>query len=169
MTKIDEYLKKAPKLTPAVLCYLLKPEQVLLGLRKKVSLGLGKNLITGIGGKIEQGESKEEATMREVEEEIGVKIQELRHVGKVIFFFPNKPSWDQEVHIFTSTKWEGEPKETDPIKPAWYSTDKLPLSQMWEDNHYIVPEVLKGRKINAIFLYDTEKTVAEYKMEVTKG
>ncbi|MBU0975197.1 MAG: NUDIX domain-containing protein [Patescibacteria group bacterium] len=168
MSKIEEYLKSKPQLTQAVVCYLLKPGQVLLGLRKKVALDLGKYLITGIGGKIENGESAEEAVAREVEEEIKVKLQELTRIGKVIFLFPNKPAWNQEVYIYASTRWEGEPTETEPIKPNWYSTDKLPASQMWEDNLYIIPEVLKGKKIDAIFLYDNNKRVVEYHIKVNE-
>ncbi|GIW62871.1 MAG: hypothetical protein KatS3mg090_0697 [Patescibacteria group bacterium] len=40
--------------TLAVVGYLVKKDEVFLGIRKKVSLGLGKNLISGIGGKLEQ-------------------------------------------------------------------------------------------------------------------
>ena len=57
-------------------CFLLRQfrvPEVLLGF-KKVGFGSGK--YAGIGGKVEPGETVEEAAKREVEEEIGVTIPE---------------------------------------------------------------------------------------------
>ncbi|MBL8031486.1 MAG: hypothetical protein JNK33_04140, partial [Candidatus Doudnabacteria bacterium] len=50
MANIDELLPAGVTAIPAVVGFLLRGTQVLLGRRKKVSLGLGENLIGGIGG-----------------------------------------------------------------------------------------------------------------------
>ena len=76
--EIEKYLKTNPTFARAVVCYLLRGDEVLLGLRKLVSFGLGKNLVAEIGGKVgdipeNQGESDEEALTREVKEKIKVE------------------------------------------------------------------------------------------------
>ena len=60
---------------PAVVAFLVKDDQVLLIERKKVTLNLGKNLISGVGGKIGdsepfKNESADEALVRELNEEL---------------------------------------------------------------------------------------------------
>jgi 8-oxo-dGTP diphosphatase len=171
MTEIERYLETEPVLTRAVVCYLQDGEKVLLGLRKKVSFGLGENLVAGIGGKVgdtleNQGESDEEAAVREIEEEIGVKVKKFRDIGRVRFLFPNKPKWNQDVRVYLVDEWEGEPQETEPIAPKWYEKDKLPEKQMWDDNRLWLPKVLSGEIINAVFMFDeNNQMVKEYFFE----
>lgn len=166
MSEIKKLLESNIIFTPAVVCYLVKDNEVILGLRKKVSLGLGENLIAGIGGKIgdEEGledETPEEALKREVKEEIKVEITKFRKMGRVKFIFPHKPKWNQDVLVYVVDEWEGEPKETDPIKPMIYGINQIPFDQMWDDNKYWVPLVLKGEQVNAIFLFDENTKVKE--------
>ena len=71
-------------------CFLLKntPErEVLLGLK---NIGFGAGKYTGIGGKVEPGETVEIMAIREVEKGIGVIIiaEDVRFVGQVMFLFP---------------------------------------------------------------------------------
>lgn len=162
---IEQYLEQEVQFTPSVIGYLVKEGKVLLGLRKKVSLGLGEYLIAGIGGKLEEGETNENAFDREVKEEIGVQIVTKREMGQVKFIHINKPNWYQNVTIYVSDEWKGEPNETEPIKPIWFSKTELPIDRMWEDNNYWLPDVLNGKRVNGIFLYDQGKIV-EHKLEV---
>jgi 8-oxo-dGTP diphosphatase len=166
MSKIDEHLKTGSAFVPAVVCYFKKGDKVLLGIRKRVSLGLGKNLIAGIGGKVGdkpeyQDETLEEALAREVMEEISVRIVGFRRVGRVRFIWPDKPKWQQEVIVFIVDNWEGEPQETEAMKPMWFSITSLPVSRMWDDNAYWVPKVLAGEHVNATFLYGKEGKVID--------
>lgn len=159
MTKIDEYLKQNMVFTPMVVGYLIKNGQVLLGLRKKVSWGLGENLVSGIGGKVGDtpeiaNETNEEALVREFWEEIGITPTKFENMGKVRFIFPNKPKWNSVVQIYNINEWKGEPVETEVILPIWYQIDNLPFAQMWDDGQYWTPEVLAGEKVEMIFLYD---------------
>ncbi len=167
MSQIESYLKTKPALTRMVLGYLVKDNEVILGLRKEVSWGLGKNLICGIGGKIGdvpglENESDSEAMARETLEEIGLAIKNFNRVGKVIFLFPNKPKWNQEVIIYLIKDWTGEPSEQEKIKPLVFKHNALPQEQMWDDNQYWVPQVLAGKKVEATILFaEDNKTVAE--------
>jgi len=61
-----------------VIGYPVKDGKVLLIYKKR---GLGEGLYNGVGGKVEDGESPEEAIVREAEEEIGIKVMEFRRVA----------------------------------------------------------------------------------------
>ena len=154
-------------LTRCVVCYLLKDDQVILGLRKKVSLGLGEHLISGIGGKVGdleglEGETDEEALQREVKEEIGVDVKSYKKVGEITYLFPNKPKWNQFIVAYLVNSWQGMLKETEAIKPMIFPANKLPVTKMWDDNQYWVPSVLAGKYIQATFTYGADnKTVLE--------
>lgn len=170
MSNIEKHLKEGIKFVPAVVCYFVKGDKVLLGLRKKVSLGLGENLIAGIGGKVGDlpdncDETPEQALLREVMEEIGVKVLTYKKVGSVRFIWPGKPKWQQEVLAYIVESWEGEPQETEVMKPMWFDIGSLPVTQMWDDNAYWVPKVLAGESVNVTFLYGDNSKVIEYIFE----
>lgn len=159
-------MEKAERLTPMVVGYMVREGQVLLGLRKQTAWDMGKHLVSGIGGKIGdmpglERETPDEALIREFQEEIGVTPTEYHEAGQVVFLFPSKPKWNQHVGIYLVEEWQGQPIETEAIRPAWYSVDHLPLDQMWHDARYYLPQLLEGRIIEATFTYgDDNKTVA---------
>src|SRR5690242_6062547 len=117
MATITEHLESGTQFVPSVVGFLISGDQILLGLRKKVSLGLGANLISGIGGKVGDtediaDETHEEALIREFAEEIDVRVENYHKVGRVRFIFPAKPKWQQDVTIYVIDEWTGEPQET---------------------------------------------------------
>ena len=66
----------------ANLCFVIRDGQILL-IRKKRGLGAGK--INGPGGRLEAGETAEQAAIRETQEEIGVTPTGLDHAGELFF------------------------------------------------------------------------------------
>jgi 8-oxo-dGTP diphosphatase len=68
-----------------------------------------------LGGKVEAGESVEEAAVRECKEEAGVQIavRDLIKVGRLEFAFEGDPQWDSVCYVFLTRSWQGEPTETD--------------------------------------------------------
>lgn len=167
MTKIIDYLKEGVEFVPAVVGFMVRDNQVLLGLRKKVSLGLGENLISGIGGKVGDHpefakENPDQALVREFQEEVGVTPTVFEKCGRVRFIFPDKPKWSQEVDIYRITKWQGVPRETESISPVWFEQNNLPKMRMWEDNVYWVPLVLRGESVEMVFLYGENNQIVEY-------
>lgn len=163
--QINRYLEEGFTFIPAVVVFAIEDDVVLLGLRKKVSEKLGQDVVAGIGGKVEEGESDEDALIRESKEEVDITPLEFELRGRINFIVPGKPKWSQSVAVYICTKWRGRPKETTVIKPEWYKKAKLPFANMWEDNAIWLPKVLAGETVNAVFLLDENERVVEYVFE----
>lgn len=120
---------------------------------KKRGFGVGK--WNGTGGKAMDGESAVRAACRETEEEIGVRVaqKQLEQRGILRFFFNEKPEWNQEVHVFVAHSWQGEPTETEEMRPQWYRHDELPFSDMWVDDPHWLPKILAGKTLDADFYF----------------
>lgn len=166
MSQIETYLEKAEPLQPAVVCYLVTDNKVLLGERYQSSMALGIGKVAGFGGKVRdteetKKETDEEGLEREVLEETRVKIIDYHKVGRVRFLWPHKPKWNQDVTIYLVTKWEGEPEFVESMIPEWFDKDKLPKDRMWEDNLLWVPKVLAGNQVDMVFLYDENEHIIE--------
>ena len=152
----------------ATLCYLIRgnpPSEILLGLKKA---GFGEGKYVGFGGKIEAGETVTGAAVRELQEETGVKVceKDLQYVAHLTFLFPAKPDWSHVVYAFLATKWEGTPRESREMIPAWFAMNNIPFERMWHDVYFWLPRVLAGERIRASFTFkDDNETVDEFKLE----
>jgi 8-oxo-dGTP pyrophosphatase MutT (NUDIX family) len=150
------------------LLFLYKPgeKQILLAMKKR---GFGEGKWNGVGGKVEVGESIEEAVAREALEEIGVVVdpEVLKKKGVIHFSFEDKPEFTQDVHVYFATQWEEEPVESEEMKPEWYDIDEIPYSSMWIDDQYWLPMVLDGDTITAQFHFNNAGTEV-LDMEINK-
>ncbi len=154
------------------LCFPLanrKSPVVLLGLKKR---GFGQGKYVGFGGKIEAGETVEEATVRELEEETSLRaaVEDLEPAGRLTFLFPARPEWDHLVHVYQVRRWQSEPQETAEMRPQWFAIDVIPYSQMWDDAAHWLPRVLAGEVVYAVFWYGEDNaTVDRWNMKERAG
>ena len=81
------------------LCFLLRDDEICLAMKKR---GFGVGKWNGIGGKVQDGETIEEAAVRELYEEVGVRadIADLKNVGNIKFYFNERPDWNQRMHVY---------------------------------------------------------------------
>lgn len=142
----------------ATLCLLLKGDQILLAMKKR---GFGVGKWNGVGGKIDSEKDKSvmDATIRETREEIGVVPQNLEKVALLRFRFPYKEDWNQNVHVFLTNNWQGEPQESEEMKPQWFPLNEIPYSEMWDDDKIWLPHVLAGKKLEADFIFKEGETI----------
>ncbi|XP_067128442.1 oxidized purine nucleoside triphosphate hydrolase-like isoform X2 [Centruroides vittatus] len=135
--------------------------RVLLGLKKR---GLGEGKWNGFGGKVQKGETIEEAAVRELKEESDLQANWLKKVGILDFEFVKNPL-RLNVHVFTTSSYEGKPKESEEMKPQWYPVNSIPYDKMWADDKYWFPLFLKGSKFYGNFKFFDNDTLLEYKLD----
>lgn len=156
--------KQKTSLKQASLCFLIKENQVLLALKKR---GFGKDKWNGVGGKPNPGEEIEITAIRETQEEIGVTPKTLKRVATLNFYFPKdleKEGWNQQVCVFLSDSWEGEPEESEEMKPKWFKFDKIPYKDMWVDDSHWLSKVLKGKKLTATFTFAKDESLQDFEI-----
>ncbi len=107
---------------------LLKDDKVLL-LRRGASAAWMPGVWHVAGGKVEPGESVEEAAIREIAEEHGVQvdINDLEFRG--IVAYDRTDDEDVDIFHFSTRRWHGEPCIMEPHKHdamKWVSMSKLP-------------------------------------------
>ncbi|MCH7604386.1 8-oxo-dGTP diphosphatase [Patescibacteria group bacterium] len=144
------------------LCIIHKEDRVLLGMKKK---GFGEGRWNGFGGKVEEAESIEEAMQREVQEEVGLVLKDFEKRGVLEFEFQGDPTI-LEVHIYKAEEFEGEPVESEEMRPKWFSVDDIPFNTMWPDDKYWFPLFLEGKNFKGKFLFQDFDTIIDYNLDV---
>ena len=157
------------KLRNATLIFLVKKSQgeitdICLAMKKR---GFGMNRWNGVGGKVDdQKETIENAVKREAKEEIDISAKELSKVAELSFYFPHNPAWDQVVHVYFAESWDGEPKESDEMNPKWFSLNEIPFQDMWPDDIFWLPEVVKGNLLKAMFKFGENDIIQDKEINI---
>jgi 8-oxo-dGTP diphosphatase/2-hydroxy-dATP diphosphatase len=159
--------RNSDNIQQATLCLLKKKDKdetlILLGMKKR---GFGANLWNGLGGKVKKEEIVD-AARREAYEESGVTVNSMKKVAVLHFYFPDDPKrkeWNQDVHVFIVDDWEGQPEESEEMKPQWFRIDDIPYKQMWDDDEVWLPKVLDGKRVVGYFAFDFDNKMIEHKI-----
>ena len=131
---------------------------------KKRGFGMGR--WNGVGGKVASNETIEEAARRETQEEIGVTPQDLQKVAEMDFYFEPNPDWNQLMHVYLAEHWEGEVAESEEMRPQWYSVVEIPFAQMWPDDQFWLPDILKGNMVKASFTFGDGDAILKHEVAV---
>ena len=140
------------------LSFIIENNCILLAMKKR---GFGAGRYNGFGGKVEEGETIEEAAKREFLEESSIEVGRLEKVGIHEFEFAHDRGNILEVHVFHVTSYSGEPIETEEMKPEWFALDTIPFETMWPDDQYWFPLFLADKKFRTKFLFGENDTVLE--------
>ena len=139
------------------LCLVHQRPRILLGFKKR---GFGSGRWNGFGGKVKEGESIEDAARRELTEEAGIAAANLAQAGIIEFEFKGNPEI-LEVHVFKAVDFTGEPRESEEMKPQWFSITDIPFAKMWPDDIHWMPLFLSGKKFRGRFLFDGYDTILD--------
>lgn len=145
------------------LCIVHEPGRILLGMKKR---GFGAGKWNGFGGKVGADETIEAAAKREVLEECGLIVDEMRSVGKLNFTFEGGTDV-LEVNIFDVTKFSGELVESEEMKPEWFALDAIPYATMWADDEFWLPAMLEGKAISGAFHFAADGSVDRNELSIT--
>lgn len=136
--------------------------QVLLGMKKR---GFGAGRWNGFGGKVQDGETIEEAAKREALEECGLVVEKLEKRGELTFEFQGNPEL-HEVHIFKAIKWTGQWCETEEMQPKWFTFAQIPYNDMWPDDKYWFPIFLEGNTFRGNFTFGEGDTILRQDLQI---
>ncbi|MDO8560251.1 MAG: 8-oxo-dGTP diphosphatase [bacterium] len=139
------------------LCLIQQGDDVLLGFKKR---GFGQGRWNGFGGKVEEGETVDAAAVREVNEEVGLRVAKLDLRGILAFLFEGKKD-SLEVHIFRAVEWNGIPAETAEMRPQWFANHAIPYDRMWPDDRHWLPLFLAGKRFRGTFHFDADGNVVQ--------
>ena len=142
------------------LCHIHQPPRLLLGYKKR---GFGVGRWNGFGGKVKAGETIIEAAKREVKEEAGLIVEDLRPMGVINFEFVDNGE-HHEVHIFKVTKFISEPIETEEMKPQWFLTDQIPFEQMWPGDKYWLPLLIADKRFEGKVVFGGSDKLLDYQV-----
>lgn len=142
------------------LCIVHQDQKVLLGMKKR---GFGEGRWNGFGGKVQEGETIEQAAKRELEEEAGIASDSLERRGIIEFEFKGDPQI-LEVHIFYVSAFQGTIAESEEMKPQWFLADEIPFHEMWPDDKFWFPLFLAGETFRGTFLFDGMDTIARHEL-----
>lgn len=108
-----------PRLEPAIIVLVSKGNEILLVKNKNRT----RDVYSCVAGFVEAGESAEQCVEREVMEETGIKIQNVRYIGSQSWPFP-----DQLMLAFRAEYLDGKIKvqEEELDDAAWFKKDSLP-------------------------------------------
>ncbi len=150
---IQEMIKKL-----FTLLVIHQDNKVLLGMKKR---GFGEGRWNGFGGKVLPEESIEAAALRELREEAGITSDACQKRGVLRFSFEGKPEI-LETHVFSLTRFEGNPQETEEMKPQWFEHNAIPYTAMWPDDQHWLPLLLAHKNFMGEFHFKDQNSLLRY-------
>ena len=108
-----------PRISPAMMCLVTRGQEILLA--RNVNFPAGR--YSALAGFLEAGEAIEEAIVREVQEEVGVKVTQPKYFSSQSWPFPHSL-----MIAFTAEYAGGElkPNGHEIAEAGWFSADNLP-------------------------------------------
>lgn len=137
----------------ATLCYVKKNNSTLMLHRTKKKNDVHEGKWNGLGGKFEHGETPEECAAREIKEESGLIVKNLKLHGFITFpMFDRIKDW--YVFLFSATEFEGELIECAEGRLEWIPDEKLLEINLWEGDKIFLPWLFQDKFFSAKFIYE---------------
>ena len=119
------------------LCYVERNGCWLMMHRTKKDQDENAGKWIGLGGHLESGESPEECVRREISEEAGIQIDDLRLRGIITFILPD---WGDELtFLYTARTDRTELPECAEGELRWIPVDEVMSLPLWEGDRVFLP------------------------------
>ncbi|MCR5296144.1 MAG: 8-oxo-dGTP diphosphatase [Clostridiales bacterium] len=125
------------------LCYIERDNSYLMLHRTKKNLDENAGKWIGLGGHLEPGESPGDCVLREIREESGLSVTDLRLRGILTFILPD---WGDELTFLYTARTEEDPRQ-DCAEGVlqWVPVDQVMSLPLWEGDRYFLP-LLRSRE-----------------------
>ena len=140
----------------AVRCFLIKDNKVVATKYKQGSLKEGYYDIPG--GKIEEGEIPKQTAIREMKEETGIDVKNLRYKGIMTIEYPNRKF---VFDTFISNDYIGIPQEFEENTSEWIDIEELLKKQKILSNIMILDRFFIKGLINDNYNFSMHIVVDE--------
>lgn len=144
----------------ATLCYVRRDGKTLMVYRNKKANDMHQGKWNGLGGKLAPGETPEECAAREIYEESGLHVRDLKLRGVLTFpAFANDEDW--YAFVFTAIPVEeGADLIASPEGDLqWVEDQQLLELNLWEGDRVFIPWLEQDRFFSAKFVYRDGKLV----------
>ena len=112
----------------------------------------------GIGGHLEQGETKEAALIREVKEETGLTLNSFKYRGELIFI---NGDFQEVMYLYISNDFSGDLIDCDEGELLWVDEKDLLSLNMWEgDKYFLDPLIHTDEFIKMTLIYEGDELVS---------
>ncbi len=128
------------RVIPRTLCFILKGDDVLL-LRGGPQKRLWAGKYNGIGGHVEAGEDISTSVLREIREETGLSVHEVR-LRLVVHADAGDPGVGIMIFVFTAVATTRDVTPSEEGTLEWVPCDNLPLDNVVEDLPLLLPRLL---------------------------
>jgi 8-oxo-dGTP diphosphatase len=128
------------QVVPRVLCFITHGDELLLlrgGPHKRAWAGR----YNGVGGHLEPGEDVRSALLREVKEETGLDVEDVRLRG-VVHVDLDEPTVGVLFFVFTAAAADKQVMPSNEGSLEWFDAGALPFTEMVEDLPVLLPAVL---------------------------
>lgn len=139
------------------ICYILNDKGEVLLQKKRRGFGAGN--WNGPGGKKKEDENFRQCAKREVAEETEIIVGELEERGEIEFIFPHNPGSNNYSRVFVARDYKGDPRDTGEGDLKWFKIKDIPLDEMWDDDRYWLPAVLRGGTVKKRFFFDKDDKI----------
>ncbi len=129
------------RIVPRTLCFVFHGDEVLL-LKGAPTKRLWANLYNGIGGHVGRGEDVASAARREIREETGLEVDQLRLHGVVTIDVG--PRWGIGLYVFSAEAGGRQLSPSPDGELAWFLPSELPFSEVVEDLPALLRRVISA-------------------------
>jgi 8-oxo-dGTP diphosphatase len=141
------------------LAYIENNNEYLMLYRNKKENDINQGKWLGIGGKVKENESLDQAMKREVYEETGFKVINYKFKGMITFV--NTICETEHIFIYIVCKYSGTIIECNEGTLKWIEKDNILNLNLWAGDKYFLEPLInnESKLINMKFIYNQDELI----------